>query len=257
MTAAAHYTTKLGSRAYSYWLPSGAEKFYGASALAVAGTAAIVNSVGVSWVPVIGPAWDKMGVADPEAGFPNPQYPARAENGSAWNAFYFFTYGAVGLYAQSGAYKVSTAPIPYERMAIAPAWMVKNARILGGFHLAMWIHHVVCWISSCENHGFHVQDWNVPCPTLQATALSTWVGWHGACLLWCGGISGKATFFDIRRRVVMMNMSAMCAGTAGAFFMLENLIGKRNATAESLVEQFAFGGPLSILLMDALILRKF
>lgn len=228
---------------------------------AVSVTAFIWKTVGVAWIPMVGPAFMTI-FSDDET---RPQYPRRAEDEDFWNVVYLCMYGVLGSLAQWGGIALSKAKhqsSQIENRYQEPASMPLSLRFWAGlysiFHLIIGCHHLL-W-SLNKNHG-KLELWRYNLPFVyELTGLSALgLCFHAHCILrealFCGA-NNSMNLQDVRSRKTVMDCCSILTLVSLLVFLVANMMGIETTYESERVWWSLTMYPIPVALLVGTIYRK-
>lgn len=126
--------------------------------LAAGGLSVVWKSIGVGWIPALGPAINVMFKGTPDGLYPRrgtlPDGTTGADEGS-YRALYFLMYGVLGTAGTLAGWRLSKSlrhlKVKEKETKGSPAALgaanANRARLYGAFHLAIGVHHVLYALS--------------------------------------------------------------------------------------------------------------
>lgn len=202
----------------------------------------IWKTVGLSFLP----GWEEM------FGGLGSQYPRRVESlAPAWEVGYLLMYGVFGTVATTAGLLVTWRRGPLS----SPAGdsVCTRARILGGFHVVLGVHHTL-WAATGGAWGnLTLEQFDVPGLYVVAGIGGFATGLHGLRLL-CSR-SDDPTYRIVRSKIAVDGASLLTFVSVFLFFPMNALGLPRDALLEQVAWSLVFIGPVVWLLLDAIISR--
>lgn len=200
------------------------------------------KTVGLAFVP----GWEEM------FGGVGSQYPRRVESLTpAWEIGYLLMYGVLGTVATTAGLLVT-----WRRGALsAPAGdaVCARARILGGFHVLLGMHHTLWAVTGGAWGNLTLEQFDLPGLYVVAGIAGFATGLHGLRLL--QSRSTDPTYRIVRSKIAVDGSSLLTFVSVFIFFPMNALGLERNALLEQIAWSLVFIGPVVWLLLDALISR--
>ena len=192
------------------------------------------------------PGWEQM-----FGGF-GSQYPRRVESLTpAWKIGYLIMYGVMGTVATAAGLLVTCrrGALSSSAGVAVSTW----ARILGGFHVLIGVHHTL-WAATRGAWGnLTLEQFDVPGLYAVAGIAGCATGLHGLRLL--RSRSEDPTYRIVRSKVAVDGASLLTFVSVLIFFPMNTLGLSRNALLEQVAWSLVFIGPVVWLLLDAVISR--
>lgn len=210
--------------------------------LGLAAVTLIWKAVGLELLP----GWEEM-----FGGF-GAQYPRRVESiAPAWKLGYLLMYGVLGTVATIAGVLVTCR----RGSMSSPAGVAVSiwARILGGFHVLIGIHHTL-WAATGGAWGhLTLEQFELPGLYVVAGIAGCATGLHGLRLL--RSRSEDPTYRIVRSKVAVDGASLLTFVSVLIFFPMNALGLPRNALLEQIAWSLVFVGPVVWLFVDAVISR--
>ena len=202
----------------------------------------IWKTVGLAFLP----GWEEM------FGGVGAQYPRRVESlAPAWELGYLLMYGVLGTMATTAGLLVTWGRGPLS----SPAGdaICTRARILGGFHVVLGIHHTL-WAATGGAWGnLTLAQFDVPGLYVVGGIAGFVTGLHGLRLL----LSRRddPTYRIVRSKIAVDGASLLTFVSVFLFFPMNALGLPRNPLLEQVAWSLVFIGPAIWLLLDAVVSR--
>ncbi|ULQ47943.1 hypothetical protein JN531_006535 [Flagellatimonas centrodinii] len=210
--------------------------------LCLAVVTVIWKTVGLAFLP----GWEEI------FGGLGSQYPRRVESVSpAWKLGYFLMYGVLGTVATAASVLVTCR----RGSLSSPAGLAVStwARVLGGFHVLIGIHHTL-WAATRGAWGhLTLEQFDVPGLYVIGGIAGCATGLHGLRLL--RSQSADPTYRIVRSKIAVDGASLLTFISVLIFFPMNALGLPRNALLEQVAWSLVFVGPAVWLLLDAVISR--
>ena len=240
---------------------SALEKPMAVLAFSAAVLTVVWKTVGVSWIPGFGPAWDACFTGGPQA-----LYPRRASAyAPAWGIFYLLMYGGLGSIATFGGLqlsfsKASTKNVKTDenKAPMASAFTCTRAHLYGFFHLMLAVHHLGWSITQGKQWG-RLEVWRfsedgMPYAHVTCAVASVWLLFHAYKLL----TTTKATpTKDVIRRKTVMDTVSVATFVQVLYFTLANGFGWEISSAlKRQLWAYTFYVPAMVLVLDAVLAKS-
>ena len=209
--------------------------------LALAFTVVVVVWKSLGHLSVV-PGWDVIWGDAPEA-----QYPRRVtESDTQWQYFYLVLYGVLGTAAQYAGFRISTDTTNRQTPATTPTNQTR-AKMLGFFHVAIGIHHVV-WAATKASWGrLQLDHLQLPFYFLGGVA-ALGAFWHGLQLLLT---KESSKLKDVIRHKVLVDATSLMTLIELVGFLVANWFGNyRNDTYERFLWLLTFVTPILMFVVD-------
>lgn len=212
------------------------------SCLCLAVVTLIWKTVGLEFLP----GWEEM------FGGLGSQYPRRVEPvAPAWKLGYFMMYGVLGTVATAAGVLVTCrrGPLSSPAGVAVSTW----AKILGGFHVLIGIHHTL-WAATSGAWGhLTLEQFDVPGLYFVGGIAGCATGFHGLRLLRSRSVD--PTYRIVRSKIAVDGASLLTFVSVLIFFPMNALGVSRSALLEQVAWSLVFVGPVAWLLLDAAISR--
>lgn len=200
------------------------------------------KTVGLAFLP----GWEEI------FGGVGSQYPRRVESlAPAWEVGYLLMYGVLGTVATTAGLLVT-----WRRGSLssqAGNAVCTRARILGGFHVVLGVHHTLWAVTGGAWGNLTLEQFSVPGLYVVAAIAGFATGLHGLRLL-CSR-ADDPTYRIVRSKIAVDGASLLTFVSVFLFFPMNALGLPRNALLEQVSWSLVFIGPVVWLLLDALISR--
>ncbi|CAJ1959725.1 unnamed protein product [Cylindrotheca closterium] len=226
---------------------------------ALAVTVFVWKTLGVSWVPIIGPAMIAIFSGE------RPQYPRRAEDEDFWNFAYLCMYGILGSLAQWGGIVLSRANRSdfiksqeidnrYQEPAAMPFALRCWAAIYAVFHIIIGSHHLL-W-STNKNHG-KLELWRYNLPFIyELTGLAALgLCFHAYCIL-LEACNARMNLRDVCSRKTVMDCCTILTFVSFFAFLMANMIGVKTTYESERIWWICTMYPVPLALCVGTIYRK-
>jgi len=202
----------------------------------------IWKTVGLAFLP----GWEEM------FGGIGSQYPRRVESlAPAWEVGYLLMYGVLGTVATTAGLLVTWRRGPLS--APAGAAVSRRARILGGFHVLIGIHHTLWAVTGGAWGHLTLEQFDVPGLYIVGGIAGCATGLHGLRLLQSSSVD--PTYRIVRSKIAVDGASLLTFVSVLIFFPMNALGLSRNALLEQVAWSLVFVGPVVWLFLDAVISR--
>ncbi len=231
--------TKPQFRLFAAW----AEVPLAYSCLCLAVVTLVWKTLGLEFLP----GWDEI------FGGVGSQYPRRVETvAPAWKLGYLLMYGVLGTAATIAGLLVTRRRGTLSSSAgVTISWY---ARIVGGFHTLIGIHHTL-WAVTAGSWGHLTLDqFDVPGLYLVGGIAGFATGLHGLRLLL--STSSDPTYRIVRSKIAVDGASLLTFTSVLIFFPMNAMGFPRNALLEQISWSIVFFGPVLWLLADAVLSRS-
>mmetsp|Transcript_59942 Transcript_59942/g.111113 ORF Transcript_59942/g.111113 Transcript_59942/m.111113 type:complete len:237 (-) Transcript_59942:38-748(-) len=207
-------------------------------------------TIGVTWIPWIGPGWDAcFGVGD------GVQYPRRYDPpaaNAAWTTFYLLMYGILGSAAEVGSVQLSlqAAKVQGAKDSCKPTvFQLRRAKLLALFHTIIACHHIV-WALTGSRHGkLELWRFDIPFAYTLAEIACCWLFWHAVKLL---RANQSTSLVEIRRRKTVLDTCAVATFMQVLVFAPMNAMGMEvTFSFQREMWRWTFLTPVLVLAIDA------